>query len=139
MDKKEVPKEQRDTANRIYSIRNKMGYTQEKFAEILDVGYSTYKKIERAESGITVKQLRILKNQLGVSSDHVLFGDNEDFDATWIRVQNLSEKDKLHMFLRLHTYLKEICREAYKEQKDWEKQDGQGQDILELFKMDQDL
>lgn len=139
MTKREVSKEQKETADRIYNIRNKMGYTQERFAEILDVGPSTYKKIERAESGVTVKQLRIMKNQLGVSADHVLFGDNEDFDETWIRVQNLNEKDKLHMFLRLHTYLEEICHEAYKEQKDWKRQEGQKREILEFFKKEWDL
>ncbi len=133
MEKKEIPKNQKDTAERIHNIRNKMGYTQEKFAEILDVVCSTYKKIERAESGVTVNQLRLLKDQLGISSDYLLFGENKDFEATWLMIQNLSENDKLCMFLRLQDYLKATCREAYKEQSDWKKQKGQVQEILKLF------
>lgn len=131
--KREIPEQQRDTAERMHKIRSKTGYTQEKFAEVLDVAYSTYKKIERAESGVTVNQLRLLKKQLGVSADYLLFGDNKDFEETWVTVQNLSENDKLCMFLRLQAYLKETCRGAYVEQADLKKQDDRMQEILKLF------
>ena len=136
MDKNDILKEQKDTADRIHNIRTKLGYTQEQFAEILDVAYSTYKKIERAESGITVNQLRLLNKHMGISVDYLLFGDNKDFDETWISVQNLSENDKLRMFLRLHAYLKETCHIAYQEQEDCKMHDSQIQEILKLFTKD---
>lgn len=136
MEKKDLLKEKKDTADRMRAIRNQMGYTQEKFAEILDVAYPTYKKIERAESGVTVNQLRLMKEQLDISVDYLLFGEGNDFDEAWIMVKNLSENDKLRMFLRLHAYLKGMFSITPKEREIREKQGGQVKEIMDLFIMD---
>ena len=136
MEKKDLRKDKKETAERLRVIRNERGYTQEKFAEILDVAYPTYKKIERAESGVTVNQLRLMKEKLDISADYLLFGEGNDFDDAWVMVRNLSENDKLRMFLRLHAYLKGHFSVTSKEQEIWEKQGGQIKEILDLFTMD---
>lgn len=136
MDKKEITPEQKALAARLKNVRIQLGYTQEQFAEILDVACSTYKKIEKGESGITVTQLRLLKAKLNISIDYLLFGDNKDFNKTWISVQNLDENDKICLFLRLHTYLKENSRITCKELETSGQQDARIQEILKLFKTD---
>ena len=134
--RKEITKEQKDTAERLYNIRIQLGYTQEQFAKILDVAYSTYKKIEKGESGITVHQLRRLNKYLGISGEYLLFGDRKDIDETWLTMEELNEKDKLRIFLRLHAYLKEACHTVFKEQREWKKQDEQVRDVIEYLTAD---
>lgn len=80
--RKKLSKEQKDTVERLYNIRIQMGYTQEQFAKILDVACSTYKKIEKGDSGITVHHLRRLNKYLGISSEYLLFGDRKHMDKT---------------------------------------------------------
>lgn len=135
MDKKEITAEQKALAERLRSIRIQLDYTQEKFAEILDIACPTYKKIEKGESGITVNQLRLLHHKLDVSIDYLLFGDSKDFDETWMNVQNLEDDDIAGLFLRLHAYLKtNNSHVAFKDPENCEIQDTQMQDILKLFK-----
>ena len=134
MDKKDISEEQKALAGRLKNVRLQLGYTQEKFAEILDVACSTYKKIEKGESGITVNQLRLLKARLDISIDCLLFGDSKDFNKTWINVQNLDENDKICLFLRLHEYLKENSRIAFEKPETPALQNAQIQEILKLFK-----
>lgn len=136
MGKKVISKEQKDTADRIYNIRIGLGYSQAQFAKILDVACSTYKKIEKGESGVTVYQLRRLNQYLGISGNYLLFGDRTNMDETWLSVQNLSEKDKLRIFLRLHGYMKETCRTVFKEEKEWKKQDAQAGEVMKLLGVD---
>lgn len=131
--RKEIPEEQKITADRLYNIRIQLGYTQAQFAKILDVAYSTYKKIEKGESGITVRHLRRLNKYLGISAEYMLLGDRTKMDETWLNIQDLSEKDKMRIFLRLYTYMKENCHTAFREQREWKKQDEQIQDVIEFF------
>lgn len=136
MEKRDLSRDKKETAERLRAIRNEMGYTQEKFAEILDVAYPIYKKIERAESGVTVNQLRLMKEQLDISADYLLFGAGSNFDEAWVMVKNLSENDKLRTFLRLYEYLKGTFSVTPKKKEVWEKQGGQIKEILDLFAMD---
>lgn len=136
MDKKDISEEQKALAGRLRNVRIQLGYTQEKFAEILDVACSTYKKIEKGESGITVTQLRLLKAKLDISIDYLLFGDSKDFDKTWMNVQNLDENDKICLFLRLHAYLKDNSRIALEAPETLTHKNAQIQEILKLFTAD---
>lgn len=131
--RKVIDEEQKEAGRRLKKIRLGLGYTQEQFAEILEVSVSTYKKMENGESGITVKRLRLLNSRLGVSVDHLLFGDKRDFSGTWMEVQNLGENDKLFMFLRLRDYLKEKCADMSARQEELETADEQIQEIMKLF------
>lgn len=60
---------------RIRKAREEMGYTREKFAELLDVSVSYMAEVERGRTGISVKMLMKICNVLGLSSDYVLFGE----------------------------------------------------------------
>ena len=60
---------------RIRKAREDMGYTREKFAELLDVSVSYMAEVERGRTGISVKMLIAICKLLGLSSDYVLFGE----------------------------------------------------------------
>lgn len=65
---------------RIRSARENLGYTREKFAELLDVSVSYLAEVERGRTGISVKMLVKICNVLGLSADYILFGKGRDQD-----------------------------------------------------------
>lgn len=104
MAKKEVSEERLALAKRLRQIRMNMNYTQERFAEILGISLTAYKKIESAENQITINGLRILERELNISADFLIFGKNSDYNTTWKQIQNCSENDKMQLFLRMYSY-----------------------------------
>ena len=66
---------------RIRKAREDLGYTREKFAELLDVSVSYLAELERGRTGISVKMLIKVCNGLGLSADYVLFGSERKEDA----------------------------------------------------------
>lgn len=73
---------------RIRKAREEMGYTREKFAEILDVSVSYMAEVERGRTGISVRMLTKICIALGLSADYVLFGEERSTDAQLL--------DKIH-------------------------------------------
>lgn len=104
MGKKDFSEERLALAKRLRQIRMNMDYTQEKFAEILGISLTAYKKIESAENQVTINGLRILERELNISADYLIFGKHSDFNETWRLIQNCSENDKMHLFLRMYSY-----------------------------------
>lgn len=47
-----------DTGKRLKKLRESLGYTQEKMAEVLEVSVTLYKKMENGSYNISVKSLR---------------------------------------------------------------------------------
>lgn len=78
---------------RIRKAREDLGYTREKFAELLDVSVSYMAEVERGRTGISVKMLMRICNVLGLSADYVLFGDECGQDALLLdRIKRLDSK-----------------------------------------------
>lgn len=69
---------------RIRKAREDMGYTREKFAELLDVSVSYMAEVERGRTGISVKMLVKICNVLGLSADYILFGAERQADTSRI-------------------------------------------------------
>ena len=90
-------------AERIRGERERLGYTQEGFANIVDLTSAGYKKIERAESNVTINTLLKL-HRLNISTDYILFGREDNSDDVWKQVSSSSEYDKKVVFMRLMLY-----------------------------------
>lgn len=90
---------------RLKLIREDRGYTQEQFAELLEVSTSGYKKIESGEVRIGIDKIQTLHKKLGISADYLLFDENTEFAEAWEKTINLPEEEKWKMFLRLYAYL----------------------------------
>ena len=78
---------------RIRKARENIGYTREKFSELLDVSVSYMAEVERGRTGISVKMLIKICNLLGLSADYVLFGENRDKDTEILnKIQRIDKK-----------------------------------------------
>lgn len=73
---------------RIRKAREEMGYTREKFAELLDVSVSYMAEVERGRTGISVKMLVKICNVLGISADYILFGEKRTDDEKLLEKLN---------------------------------------------------
>lgn len=80
---------------RIRKAREDMGYTREKFAELLDVSVSYLAEVERGRTGISVKMLTKICRVLGLSADYVLFGANRPQDAALL--EKIGRLDKKYL------------------------------------------
>ena len=90
---------------RIRKAREDMGYTREKFAELLDVSVSYLAEVERGRTGISVKMLTKICRVLGLSADYVLFGANRSQDAALL--EKIGRLDKKYLPL-LNSMLTEL-------------------------------
>lgn len=78
---------------RIRKAREDMGYTREKFAELLDVSVSYLAEVERGRTGVSVKMLIKICNVLGLSADYVLFGEERNTDTLLLeKINRVDEK-----------------------------------------------
>lgn len=69
---------------RIRKAREELGYTRERFAELLDVSVSYLAEVERGRTGISVKMLIKMCGVLGLSADYLLFGEDREKDALFL-------------------------------------------------------
>ena len=75
--------EQKAMANRIKERRKSLNYTQEQFAELLEISASSYTRIENAFQNPALKTLINISKNLKISLDYIVFGnDNTHASAT---------------------------------------------------------
>lgn len=80
---------------RIRKAREDLGYTREKFAEVLDVSVSYLAELERGRTGISVKMLVKVCKVLGLSADYILFGEERTEDS--LRLDNIHRIDEKYL------------------------------------------
>ena len=61
--------------DRMKSKRLQLGYTQEKVAELTDISFSTYSKIENAIQSPSLDTLIRISIVLDISMDYLIFGN----------------------------------------------------------------
>lgn len=70
--------------NAIRTARERAGLTQEQFGELVSLGTKNVSDIERGVAGITISTLKRICEKLSVSSDLILFGDQNRNDTAYI-------------------------------------------------------
>lgn len=91
-----------ESGHRLRILREQLGYTQEQFAEKLDVSVSTIKKMETGEYNISVDTQRKLKKTFGdVSIEYLLFGEQKGVNDLWTQIMVLDQWDKFIILQRL--------------------------------------
>lgn len=80
---------------RIRKARENLGYTREKFAEVLDVSVSYLAELERGRTGISVKMLVKVCKVLGLSADYILFGEERNADS--MRLDSIHRIDEKYL------------------------------------------
>ncbi len=75
--------------NQIRVARERSGLTQEQFGELVSLGTKNVSDIERGVAGITVSTLKRICEKLSISSDAIIFGEQNKND-----VESLAERLK---------------------------------------------
>jgi len=100
--------ERKKQAIRLREIRENSGLTQERFAEIIGISLSSYKKLESGENRISLATLKKMHDKLNVSSDFVLYDKRQDGNQVWTDILNCSEHDKMFLFIKMLQYFTEL-------------------------------
>ena len=76
----------------IKAERERAGYTQEQFSELIGLGPKSLSAIERGVVGISLTSLQRICKVLSISSDTILFGnaDRDDLDDIVHRLKHLT-------------------------------------------------
>ncbi len=123
MGKKEISEERRQMAQRLRRIRENAGLTQEKFAEVMGISVSAYKKLESGENRISLSGLKKLYEKMHVSADYMLYGTNKNVEEVWEAILNTSETEKMFLLTRLTVYFTKMKKEAFPLQEEQKKHD----------------
>lgn len=91
----------KEIAGRLKELRLNLKYTQEQFAELLDISVQLYKKMESGENNISIATLHKMKKKLRFSVDYLFFGEKDDQESIWNRVIALDDSDKEKLLIRL--------------------------------------
>lgn len=70
----------KDIGKRIHECRKKMGFTQERLAEIMDVTPQMISTAENGTKGIRPENIIKFSNALNVSCDYLLTGRSNNYD-----------------------------------------------------------
>lgn len=73
-----------EIGRRVQEVREKRGLTQEKFAELLEVGVQHVSKMERGVTGMSLTTLKNICEILNVSADYLLLGIGSTQESDWL-------------------------------------------------------
>lgn len=72
----------REIGMRIRTQRELLGYTREEFAELINITPKFCSDIELGHRGMSIQTLCNICNVLHISSDYILFGQNNEHNTT---------------------------------------------------------
>ena len=91
---------------RLQLARENMGYTQETFAETLDVGVEHYRKIESGVYGLHPEKMLILYEKYKIDPTNLIVGASHSTYDVEMFLANCSREDRdsfmEHMLLYMH-------------------------------------
>ena len=107
-------KELKNMGNRMKSKRLQLGYTQERVAELTDISFSTYSKIENAIQSPSLDTLIRISIVLDISMDYLIFGneitkkDTDNFSDMITLLQNADFKQVQYVYELLSQLLSKV-------------------------------
>lgn len=101
----------------IKAVREQIGFTQERFAELINVSAQYISDVERGNVGISVATLRKIKEVTAISSDSILMGKCDYNDVTLIieQLQNVDVKYINPLKVIINKYLEAVAMSNQKE------------------------
>ena len=122
---REIPEQNQILGENIKREREKAGYTQERFSEIIDMTPNNLSAVERGVASVSLKMLRRICEALKVSADDLLFGQREKSDGEYL-AQKLERLDARQMRIVLEVL--SALLEAFALKKEDEETDHGGDD-----------
>ena len=93
---------------RLQEIRENLGYTQENFAEILDVDTAHYRKLERGRHSLSSDKMLVLYNKYKIDPTYLITGDkNRKFDLE-LFLANCDREERDKFIERVLAYMKQL-------------------------------
>lgn len=93
---------------RLQTARENNGYTQEAFAEALDVGVEHYRKIELGMYGVQRENMLILYEKYKIDPTYLLTGEkNHTFDVE-LFLANCSREERDNFIDRMLAYMRKL-------------------------------
>ena len=93
---------------RLQTARENNGYTQEAFAEALDVGVEHYRKIELGIYGLKRENILILDEKYKIDPTYLLTGEkNHTFDVE-LFLANCSREERDNFIDRMLAYMRKL-------------------------------
>lgn len=94
---------------RLQSARENLGYTQEMFAEALNVEVVHYQRLERGEYALTLDKMVVLHEKYGIDLNYLIAGkmagnSSQDFDLN-AYIANCSWEGRNELLAELFRYL----------------------------------
>lgn len=86
----------KEFAERLKNLRKKSGYSQKEFAELVNLHQVQYGRYERGDSRPYADTLTKIADALGVSTDYLLEGQEED-----AIVADMEDKELLRLFTEI--------------------------------------
>ena len=102
----------KEVGKRVKKIRKAHGLTQEKFAEVLGVTSTAIRDYENGEYGMSKDVLIRMRESFNVSLDYLLFGENIDETDIMVRLENISDANKMKVLLYLLSYFVVVKNEG---------------------------
>lgn len=107
-----MPREQKDLniriGKRLQEVRENNGYTQERFAEILDVGVEHYRKLESGRHGLHPKKMLILYQEFKIDPTYLITGErNLQFNVE-VFLSNCDRDQRDKFIERILEYMKNL-------------------------------
>ena len=100
---------------RVKEHRNLLGYTQEQFAEKLDISLRFVADIELGKKGMSIDTLIKMCELLSVSADYLIWGKGEKAENNLAALTaELSEDEMKHAEDLMRTFVKAISEEKFK-------------------------
>lgn len=93
---------------RMQISRENMGYTQEAFAEVLDVGVEHYRKIENGLYGLQREQMLILYKKYRIDPTYLITGENHNSFNEELFLANCSRDERDRFLERMLAYMKKL-------------------------------
>lgn len=105
---------------RIKKAREDAGYTQEKLAELTDVGVQYLAKLETGKVGISLPNFMVFCRVLGVSADYLLWGERKENNTIAIldRIRFMPDKQFKLLEKNISNFLEAIRIAENKEDKE---------------------
>ena len=93
---------------RLQTARENSGYTQEAFAEMLDVGVEHYRKIESGAYGLQPEKMLILYEKCKIDPTYLITGEKTYIFDVEVFLANCSREERDKFLERILAYMKHL-------------------------------
>ncbi len=93
---------------RLQTARENSGYTQETFAEALDVGVEHYRKIENGAYGLQPEKMLLLYERYKIDPTYLITGEKSNSFDVELFLANCSRDERDRFIERILAYMKQL-------------------------------